>query len=194
MDIIDCCNDVNYNQFGGLDEIGYKVIQYLMLNNENIWKLLKYPTPDALLKDNLSMREKAALIYDGADDTSDYRVFRSAYMDDIFDDRCSQLRVYITSINPDNHIYSTVDIGIELVVHNKIINLVGYKNRLEVMLKECLKTLNGAYVGGIGKLMFDRNMSFYDLVKLNLYNNRNFYGYTLIMSTKLGTVDTCDTE
>lgn len=190
---MECCTGQLFNTYATLDGICHKVIQYLMMNDEDIWKLLKYPTPDALYKDNLTMREKSDLIYDAAGDSSKYRVFRCPFMDDVFDEQCAQLRVYIESINPDTTLYGTVDVQIEIISHIKIINLVEYKNRLEVILQRVIKCLNGAYVGGVGQLMFDRNISFYNLVKYNLYNNRNFCGYSIIMSTKVGTAGTnCD--
>lgn len=180
-----CCEGTLVNTYDNIDTFGYRILEYLMTNNEDLWKLLKYDVPDALNKPNLTMREKAALIYDeNSEDSSDFRVFRSAYMDDIQDEQVSQLRVFLEAITPDNHLIGTVDMNIEVITHIKLINLIAYKNRIEVMLKEVLRTLNGAEIGGVGKLMFDRQMSFYDLVKLNLFNNRNFYGYTIIMSVK----------
>ena len=72
-----------------------------------------------------------------------------------------------------------------------MIELNDYQNRVESIVWQVLKTLNGVEVGGIGKLFFDRNGSFYDLVKMNRYNNRNFYGYTITMSTKMGNLEEC---
>lgn len=183
---MECCTGQLFNTYSSLDGLCHRVIQYLMMNDEDIWKLLKYPTPDALYKENLTMREKADLIYTDSSDSSNFRVFRAPFMDDVFDEQCAQLRVYVEAITPDTTLYGTVDIQIEIVSHVKIINLVEYRNRLEVLLQRVIKTLNGAYVGGVGQLMFDRTMSYYDLVKYNLYNNRNFCGYSLIMSTKVG--------
>lgn len=188
-----CCgNEAVYNDYSQMRNACYKVITYLLENNEDIWKLLKYPTPDALNNENLTRREKSSLIYTGTGDMKDYRVFRQTFMDDIFDEQCSQLRVYITSVNPDTLSYGTVDIAVECVVHTKLINLINYENRLEVLLQQVIKTLNGADIGGIGRLFFDRNGSMYDLAKLNLYSNRNFYGYTVILSTRMGGVNGCD--
>lgn len=185
-----CVNNGAVNTYDGISDIGYKIIEYLMQNNENMWKMLKYNTPDALHKPNLTMREKADLIFNGTNEESiQYRVFRSPYLDDLGDEQVSQVRVFIESINPDTHIYGTIDVNIEVITHVKLVNLSGYKSRIEALMEEVLKTLNGKFVGGVGLLMFDRKMSFYDLIKLNLFNNRNFFGYSIIMSTKWGTVD-----
>lgn len=190
---MDCCNESSYNQYDGLQNFTLLIIQHLMLNNEDIWKLLKYDTQDALEKPNLTREEKARLIYPGASggDMDDYRVFRTPYLDDLTTNQQAQLRVYLESITPDTRLYGTVDVNIEVICHVKMIELNDYQNRAESIVWQVIKTLNGADVGGIGKLFFDRNGSFYDLIKMNRYNNRNFYGYTITMSTKMGNIAEC---
>lgn len=190
---MDCCNESSYNQYDGLQNFTLFIIQHLMLNNEDIWKLLKYDTQDALERPNLTREEKAKLIYPGASggDMDDYRVFRTPYLDDLTTNQQAQLRVYLESITPDTRLYGTVDVNIEVICHVKMIELNDYQNRAESIVWQVIKTLNGADVGGIGKLFFDRNGSFYDLIKMNRYNNRNFYGYTITMSTKMGNIAEC---
>ena len=190
---MDCCNESSYNQYDGLQNFTLLIIQHLMLNNEDIWKLLKYDTQDALEKPNLTREEKAKLIYPGASggDMDDYRVFRTPYLDDLTTNQQAQLRVYLESITPDTRLYGTVDVNIEVICHVKMIELNDYQNRAESIVWQVIKTLNGADVGGIGKLFFDRSGSFYDLIKMNRYNNRNFYGYTITMSTKMGNISKC---
>ena len=190
---MDCCNESSYNQYDGLQNFTLLIIQHLMLNNEDIWKLLKYDTQDALEKPNLTREEKAKLIYPGASggDMDDYRVFRTPYLDDLTTNQQAQLRVYLESITPDTRLYGTVDVNIEVICHVKMIELNDYQNRAESIVWQIIKTLNGADVGGIGKLFFDRSGSFYDLIKMNRYNNRNFYGYTITMSTKMGNISEC---
>ena len=190
---MDCCNESSYNQYDGLQNFTLLIIQHLMLNNEDIWKLLKYDTQDALEKPNLTREEKAKLIYPGASggDMDDYRVFRTPYLDDLTTNQQAQLRVYLESITPDTRLYGTVDVNIEVICHVKMIELNDYQNRAESIVWQVIKTLTGADVGGIGKLFFDRNGSFYDLIKMNRYNNRNFYGYTITMSTKMGNIAEC---
>ena len=70
------------NRLVQLKGMSYEILKYLILNNEDIWKLLKYTTPDALSKPNLTLAEKTALIYNGETDASPYRVFRQSCADD----------------------------------------------------------------------------------------------------------------
>lgn len=182
------CDKVAFNRYNTIRDAGYKIIEQLIKNNDDIWRLLKYNTPDALNKDFLTLEEKRGLIFEGTTnpDAEDYRVFRQPFLDDAFDSQVSQLRVYLLTMNPENRSVGTVGMALECVCHNKILSLSNYENRLEVMVQQLLQTLNGIEVGGIGELVFDDNSSFFDLASLNMYNNRNFLGYTLVMSVKVG--------
>lgn len=184
-----CGDRLAYNTFRRIRGMCYNVINYLMLNNEEIWKLLRYDTPDALSMPDLTLQEKAAMIWDGSEEVENFKVFRGAFLDDAFKYQCSQLRVFISTLNPDNRSVGTCDICLEPIVHNKLINLDNYENRLEVLLQQLLETLNGQEIDGAGKLFFDRNGSMYDLASLNVYNNRNFYGFTIVMSVKVANLN-----
>lgn len=182
------------NQYDGLDGLEYKVLEHLMLNNEDIWKLLKYNSPDALSKNNLTLSEKRKLIYSGNGNAESFRAFIEPYIDDAFKENCSMIRVYVDSIFPELHIMATVNICVDIVVHNKISNIqsddniVPIKNRANVLLKNVLQALNGAEVNGIGRLSFSRQISLNNKALLSIWNNRNFYGYTVVMSTKIANV------
>ena len=63
--------------------------------------------------------------------------------------------------------------------------LVPYKNRATVMLKSVLAELNGIFVKGIGVLQFNSELSVNDVSRQYLWNNRNFYGHSTIISTLL---------
>lgn len=186
------CDSVAFNRYNNIRNIGYLIVQYLMKNNDDLWRLLKYNTPDALQRDYLTVAEKRELIFDGKDDpdSEQYRVFRSAFTDDAITAQIAQLRVYLATINPENRSIGTIDVAIECVCHVKIQDLNSYENRLEVMVQQALQTLNGADVGGIGELVFDDNSSFFDLASLNMFNNRNFLGFTTIMSCKVSNMRT----
>lgn len=127
-----------FNTYKGISKIGYRVIEYLMLNNEPLWKLLKFDTPDALSKPALTLDQKASLIFNGNGDSESFKVFRSPYDDDMFTRQSSQMRVYLTTIYPDNSARGTISISIDLLTHVKLSNIDGYLNRIEVMVEEIL--------------------------------------------------------
>ena len=63
-----------FNSLSQLPEASYSILKYLALNNENIWKMIKYNSYDALSYPNLTVAEKLNYIWkSGAQE--DYSVF-----------------------------------------------------------------------------------------------------------------------
>lgn len=210
-----------FNRFTNLDNIEWNIINYLINDKsqyaENLWKILKYDTPDCLQKDNLTTAEKFNLVYTGAGDSTKYRVFMAPFTDDAWTQESSHLHIYIQSITPTNHLTSKVNVAFETIVHNKLTNILGqaqmgllntnpteqnsenynlstdeegmpwsfisFKNRESVMLKNTLAALNGREINGVGVLQFNADLSPYDVSKLYLWNGRNFYGHSTIMTS-----------
>lgn len=188
-----CCDPVSYNKFSGISNIGYKILYYLIMNNEDLWKLLYYDTQDALSKPALTTQQKRDLIYDKTDDSEDYKIFRTPFVDDAFQKQCSQLRIYISSVDPVNSIKSSLDVTIECITHIKLTNLDNYQSRSERLMEEVLGTLNGKNVGSIGYLYFDQSQSPFDSARPDIFNNRYFYGYRIRMSLNYSSPgDLCD--
>lgn len=188
IDAKKACDRVAYNRYNTIRDIGYLLISELIKNNDDIWRLLKYNTPDALTRDFLTLDEKRELIFDGITnpDSEQYRVFRQPFLDDAFEEQVTQLRCYLLSINPENRSVGTVTYAFETVCHLKIMSLANYENRLEVMVQQIMQTLNGVHVGAVGEFVFDDNSSYFDLSSMNMYNNRNFMGFTTVLSCKIG--------
>jgi hypothetical protein len=180
-----------FNHYGDLENVCYKIIEHLMLNNDRLWKLLKYNSNDALLKDNLTLQDKRKLIFTGNSVAKDFRVFLQPYLDDSFLEECAMIRIYPMSIYPDNHLMGTVYIAIETISHVKVVNIMSddemapVKSRETVMLSEIMKTLNGKEVNGVGVLQFNREHGLQDKTLINIWNNRNFFGHTTVMSVKI---------
>lgn len=173
-----------YNNFNNLPLMQYKIIGYLMQNNEDIWKVLNYPTTDCLSKPNLTMSQKASLIYQGQSNSSGYRCFMDSFTDDAFIDQCSILRVFPDVIIPKNRSVSDLVFRIEVLSHVKIQYLDGYMNRNVYLFQQILKTLNGIdKIVGLSRLVFDRNDNSFDRASLNISNNRNYTGYSILMSS-----------
>lgn len=149
----------HYNKLKGYDLLSYKVISYLIENNEDIWKMLKYNTPDALSKSNLTQEEKASLIYSGETDSEPFKVFRDPFTDDVFTEQVCQLRIFPNSTYPENRIMSIQDICIQIVCHVKINYLDDYVIRLDRIIYELINTLNGSDIGTVGQFYFDRERS-----------------------------------
>lgn len=179
--------ETEYNKFEQLPQLSYNIISYVLNNNENLWKLLKYEESDALDKSNLTYDNKIALIYNGdVENLTDYRVFMDSFNDDAFDKTCSLFRVFPINIIPENRLIGNIDIGIQVMCHNKINQLNNYQTRIITMLQEVIQTLNGKDIGvGLGKIFFDREGNRSNMARLELFN-KHFVGYTLIMSIRFG--------
>jgi hypothetical protein len=144
-----------YNKFTSFDSISYNCISYLMQNNETIFKLLKYTSPDAWNKSNLTQAQKGALIYNGGN-IGNARIFLDQGLDDAITEEICILRVSPLDLDPTNYIYGNVVIGFEVYAHYKTNHLNNYKTRLDMITQQIIETFNGSDVGnGIGRLYFD---------------------------------------
>ena len=207
-----------YNRYDNLDTVEDRIIYYLLspanktpaeLEQVHIlWRLLCYNGADALYRPLPSYADVVKLIYNDDSMQTPYRIFRSPRLEDGWNEQCSLIKVYIDSISPVNHIKSIVNIGIDVVVNSKIINLkvpeddvnvlidtvddipvrVQTKSRVSVLVKAILSLLNGADVAGVGKLIFSRQNSIYDEAQYGLWNNRSFEGMKMIISTSMSGV------
>lgn len=204
--------DVAFNRFVNLDSIEDRIINYLInsttKNAERIWKLLKYGTLDALMKENLTREEKSKLIYRGEENQTDKRIFMQSYLDDSFTVQCSLLKFYIDSVVPVNHLRALVNIGVDIMSHSKIQvvyndsmddienpetyrdvekNIV-YKNRNTVLLKCILAELNGAEIEGVGQLQFNQQLSPFNQSRSGIFDNKNYNGSKNILVVQMSGV------
>lgn len=202
-----------YNRFVNLDSIEYRIFDFLVKSDnkycQNLFKLLKYDTADCLMKPNLTTAEKRALLYVTNGEVADQKVMLMPYVDDALVEQGSYLRIFVDSIFPQNHVISTVNVGVQVVTHNKICNIYGeatefnpetnpaeldengnptiiYKSRITEMLKSVLAALNGTVVAGVGTLQFNSTLPGGESrVKQELWNGKKFIGYKIVFSTMM---------
>ena len=187
-------NGLSYNSFLDIPEIPYKIIDYEIVHgDERIWKLLKYPTKDALSHNNLTLEEKRSMIWTGNDTNEQlYNVFLKSLIGNSIDDASeqSQLRIYKLGSKPTNQYQSVSSYEFDIVCHEKCSNVYyGYNNsilceRTDVIESLLLNDLNGNQVTGVGFLKFDRQLDVEDISRLNISNSKSFYGRSLIMSVR----------
>lgn len=178
-------NREGYNLYTEFDQISYHIISYLMDNNEMIWKLLKYKTPDAWNKADLTKTEKAQMIYNGQDDSTGFYVFLDEGIPDVHTREDCIIRVEPIGVNPDGRTVGTLMISLEVYAHFKINTLSNYTTRVNTIMKEFLQTLNGVQIEGIiGRLYFDGLAS--TMARLSVAGQLPFKGKQVIMSAKSG--------
>ena len=123
-----------YNRFPNLDGIEAKIAEHLLTSNTKyanaIWKLLKYSTKDALMKPDLTQKERKELI-DGFQKKSDQsqitntRVFLGPFVDDAWTEQCSSIYIFVDEVVPTKAQESNVCVSIETVTHSKINTIYG---------------------------------------------------------------------
>ena len=132
-----------YNRFRNLESIEDRIIYYLLSPTNKspeelrwvhtIWKLLMYNDIDALNKPLPKYSDVIKLIQNDNISQADKRIFRSPHLEEGWEEQCSMLKIYVDTIIPKNHIWSIVNIGIDVLCHDKIINVKaeeGYEGSL----------------------------------------------------------------
>ena len=204
--------DMNFNRFVNLDSIEERIINHFIVSDSEhanrICKLLKYSDSRALLKPNLEKKEKSELVDMDGSNQEEKRFFRSPFIEDAMTVQCSLIRVYIDSIVPKTHLNAILNVGFDIVTHNKIVNVyndacddlenpehfrpieqeVMMKSRNSVILKNLLAEINGLEIAGVGKFQFNQQLSAFSQAKLGIFNNKNYMGYKVIVPVMMSGV------
>lgn len=200
-----------FNRFVNLDGVEDRIIYYLLSPNNKteeelkqtyiIWKLLCYDTTDALNRPVPKYSDVVKLICNDDITQSDKRIFRSPHMDDAWNVQSTLLKVYVDTILPVDRYKAVVNIGVDIICHNKIINLeveeddlayridevdgveikINTKSRITVLTRAVLSLLSGAAIQGVGNLEFAQTMSRYQQAQYDIWNNRNFEGIKVVL-------------
>jgi len=181
----DTFND--YASYEKLPNLSINILEKL-LENEDLWKLIANDNPDALSPSNPSLtpKEKRDLIYKGEEDSSPFRIFTQPSTDDAFSVQTTQLRIYPSVTDPYRRVLAYSDIVFEIITHAKINTLQDGTSRIDHIHYEVLKTLNGKDIKGVGNLFFDSGSRSTNRAILKINNNKNYFGFMLVMSTNIG--------
>lgn len=151
-----------YNEFSNLPELSYNAIAYLMQHDDISWRLLKYSDPNCLdLNEhpNLTLQEKADLVYTGRDNITDCRVFLDVGMDDAWTQEAAILRVSPMVITPDTYVYGKIAMSFEVYAHYKVNHLSNHTTRTVSLIQRLISVFNGSEIEGLGRLFFDARSS-----------------------------------
>lgn len=122
------------NRFTNLDGIEAKIIGHLIDSDseyaELFWKILKYDSADALVKEKLSRAEKIELVEGYNTNASggwieQTRLFFGPFVDDAWTKECSSVYLYVDSVAPVNAANANVKVSVETVIHSRINALFG---------------------------------------------------------------------
>lgn len=179
-----------YNSMSRLPWIPYKILEYLALNDEILWKLLAYNDYDALSKPNLTFSEKMDLIWKTGPQER-FGVFFTMLVEDAIPESKCILKIYDYYIHANQLYTGTVVYAFDFLYGGQM-SLVEYNgipvSRGDLFINRILEVLNGVEVGGVGKLVFFDDMSRYDLARSIIGNSKTFTGVQLFMSVDVGDV------
>ena len=179
-----------YNSLSKLPMGAYKILEYLALSPkaENLWKMIKYNSYDALSKDNLSLGEKMNYVWKTGKQ-EDYSVFFTNLIEDGMAESKCLLKIYTYIIQPNDLYTSSVVYSFDWLYGSQM-SLVDYDgipvSRADLFTNIIFDTLNGITIGGVGKMMFNDDISRYMGVNSIIGNSKTFTGITLKMGTLMG--------
>lgn len=128
----------------------------MMDENELVWKLLKYTSPDAWNKPDLTQEEKAQLIYAGQQDSSKYNVFMDGKQPDVLVEEVTLVRIMPHYAMGYNRTIGVIEVSMEIFSHYKINHLSNYTTRIDTIAGELLALFNGVNIGILGLMAIDR--------------------------------------
>lgn len=156
------------------------------------------------------IKKRWHMIYTENDEASGKKVFFYPFIDDAWTERSARLDIYVDDIEPTNQLTSIVLVGIDIIVHNKIVNIdnpffsgnpADYdedkinnneisltKSRVSSMLKSVLAELNGAFVAGVGLMHVNQLMNKKCGAKRMTWNNRSYIGHQIIFGAEISGV------
>lgn len=186
-----------YNNFSIIPTFPYNIIEHLIINgSEELWKLLKYQTIDALEKPNLTAKEKKKLVWDGIDPLEEkYNIFLKPLIGNSLDsgeEQC-QLRIYRYDTVPIDRLKAVVVYEFDIICQEKCANVYyddAFCERTDLIESLLLRDLNGANIKGTGDLVFDRNLSRTCKSLMSISNSKSFYGRSLYLAQTILIPDT----
>lgn len=179
-------NTYGYAQYKAYDQLSNNCVGYLIENNEDIWKLLKYTDNDPLSHPNLTKSEKRSLIYGGQPDATKYRVFFDRGQDDAMTEMECILKISPYTIHPIDYTNGIVSMLIEVYSGYKINHINAgeyYTTRVDCIIKNLILTLNGSEIGGLGRIFLNKKQSYDNGTKP--YGLAPWRGSWLIMSNNM---------
>ena len=151
-------NIMSFNNFAEMPEFPYKIIEVLLTDTsqevENFWKLLKYTDQEALDKNNLTMKEKKALIWSGQSTEQDYNIFLKPLIGSSMDtaEAQTQLRLYRYNTTPTNQYEAIICFEADFITNEKT-SLVRY-NKILCERTDIMESLFLSIIGQFGDLIF----------------------------------------
>ena len=176
-----CGVEQTYSDFSKVTDIKSLIQNYLVQNNDSIFEVLKYDTPDAVGR-GITLAEKIELLQTrtgkGFDDNT--RLFLFSKIPDAETQTATEIHIHTGAIEArrGQQVVSDATIVIDIFAHvdNNWLTSVN-DSRSEFLMATILRTLNGQNIGGLGEIRFIPG----DKVMYRDWNTK-FVGYRITMT------------
>lgn len=183
-----------YNQLTSMPYVPYRIISHLAqdVKANDLWKLLKYNTEDALSKPNLTLEEKLSLVCKNNSDQNECGFFLTRLVENEQLEERSIIKLYKVNTLPED-IYRAICVySFDILTGAKttVVDYNGYPcSRLDVMETILIQSLNGVYVGGVGELQYSRELTRSCGAVYGVGNNTNYQGNSVVLAVRISDLD-----
>lgn len=191
---------IAYNNFKYMPQIPYRIIEKLASDTnssaENLWKILKYPSTDAISKANLTFDEKMAMLWTPDQVNSSQQNLFSVFLKPLVSSSLDsaeeqiQLRIHHYMDKPTNNLEDIMAYQFDMItseVCSMVYDEEGYLvERTDLMQYYILDCLNGVDLGiGSSFLSYDARMLNGAIkTELAINNGKSLYGKSMRLALK----------
>lgn len=182
---------VQYADYRSVRTLPYEIINKLMIDNEELWKLMKYD--NTVGKPNLTLDEKRAMICTDSINADRYNVVLQKFTDEAMtsdDGRVfAQMRIQVLSGYSETPSNAKMSVLFQFVVNDKKMlcqtDVTPFDNRAFAMCQNVISCLNGKPLDTAKNYLYINDDEDYNGdLKLVTYN-KEYSGYILIMSINI---------
>lgn len=191
-------SSIAYNNFKHMPQIPYKIILKLATDTntsaQNLWKILKYATTNALSKPNLTLAEKMAILWTPDNPNKSQENLFTVFLKPLVPSALSeaeeqiQLRIYRYVTKPTNNIEAVIAYQFDIITQeacSMVYDEEGFLvERTDLMEAYILDCLNGSDIS-IGSSFFSFNSQMMNgVVKstLAINNGKSLYGRSFYLA------------
>lgn len=179
-----------FNSLSALPSIPYSIMTYLATSPkaEELWKMMAYNSYDALSKPNLTMSQKLDLLWRTGPQEDSGIFFTNLVEDAIPTSKCI-LKIYNYYDQPKELYTASVVYAFDFLYGGQmsLVERDGVPvSRGDLFISIMLDVLNGADVGGVGKMAWLDDMSRYCAARSTIGNSKTFTGVQLYMGVTVG--------
>lgn len=173
-----------YNDYKMVRDLPTIIVNYLFNNSPDFWKLLKY-SQNPLDKDDLTNKEKAAMIATTSFNTEKYNVLFQKYTVNAMIEAKSQVRVFVDNVSSIGRTDALVRVIFQVVVNNNEMMIKtpysAHDKRDVAIMQTIVETLNGVKLDNTKSQIFINNdIDRYAGASQVSYNN-DYSGFQLTM-------------